>query len=90
VLALIKKFLARTGERGIPQGTPLNDLDHALDRGKALLAYARYLDDMVVLAPNSLRGRVWADRALELEAAREARRQRRTAARAIVAAAFRG
>lgn len=74
VLALIKQFLVRTGERGVPQGSPLspllanialNDLDHALDRGKALLTYARYLDDMVVLAPDSPRGRAWADRALE-------------------------
>jgi RNA-directed DNA polymerase len=74
VLALIKQFLLRTGERGIPQGSPLspllanlalNDLDHALDRGRSLLTYVRYLDDMVVLAPNSQRGRAWADRALE-------------------------
>jgi RNA-directed DNA polymerase len=74
VLALLKQFLVRTGERGIPQGSPLspllanlalNDLDHALDRGKALLTYVRYLDDMVVLAPDSLRGRAWSDRALE-------------------------
>jgi RNA-directed DNA polymerase len=74
VLALLKQFLVRTGERGIPQGSPLspllanlalNDLDHALDRGKALLTYVRYLDDMVVLAPDSPRGRAWADRALE-------------------------
>jgi RNA-directed DNA polymerase len=73
VLALIKQFLVRTGERGIPQGSPLspllanlalNDLDHALDRGKALLTYVRYLDDMVVLAPDSQRGRAWSDRAL--------------------------
>jgi RNA-directed DNA polymerase len=74
VLALLKQFLVRTGERGIPQGSPLspllanlalNDLDHALDRGEALLTYVRYLDDMVVLAPDSPRGRAWADRALE-------------------------
>lgn len=74
VLALLKQFLVRTGERGIPQGSPLspllanlalNDLDHALDRGEALLTYVRYLDDMVVLAPDSHRGRAWADRALE-------------------------
>lgn len=74
MLALIKQFLARTGERGIPQGSPLspllanlalNDLDHALDRGRPLLTYVRYLDDMVVLAPDSQRGRAWADRALE-------------------------
>ena len=42
-----------------------SDLDHALDRGKALLTYVRYLDDMVVLAPDSPRGRAWSDRALE-------------------------
>lgn len=74
VLALIKQFLVRTGERGVPQGSPLspllanvalNELDQALDRGKALLTYVRYLDDIVVLAPDSPRGRAWADRALE-------------------------
>jgi RNA-directed DNA polymerase len=74
VLGLLKQFLVRTGERGIPQGSPLspllanlalNDLDHALDRGKALLTYVRYLDDMVVLAPDSHRGRAWSDRALQ-------------------------
>ena len=74
VLALIKSFLVRNGDRGIPQGSPLspllanlvlNDLDHALDRGRAMLTYVRYLDDMVVLAPDSERGRAWAARALE-------------------------
>jgi RNA-directed DNA polymerase len=74
VLALLKQFLVRTGRCGIPQGSPLspllanlalNDLDHALSRGKAMLTYVRYLDDMVVLAPDSPRGRAWADRALE-------------------------
>jgi RNA-directed DNA polymerase len=30
-----------------------------------VLGYARYLDDMVVLTPNSAKGRAWADRALE-------------------------
>jgi hypothetical protein len=43
----------------------LNDLDHALDGGGDFITYARYLDDMVVLAPDSDRGRKWADRALE-------------------------
>jgi RNA-directed DNA polymerase len=42
----------------------LNDLDHMLDRGSGFITYARYLDDMVVLAPNSHKGRAWADRAL--------------------------
>jgi len=74
VLALVKQFLESTGERGVPQGSPLSpllanlalsDLDHALDRGAGFLAYARYLDDMVVLVPDSERGRRWADRALE-------------------------
>jgi RNA-directed DNA polymerase len=58
----------------VPQGSPLspllanlalNDLDHALDRGGGFITYARYLDDMVVLAPNSPKGGQWADRALD-------------------------
>lgn len=74
VLALVKQFLRSAGKQGVPQGSPLspllanialNDLDHALDRGKGTLTYVRYLDDMVVLAPDSARGRRWADRALE-------------------------
>jgi RNA-directed DNA polymerase len=74
VLKLVKQVLARTGKRGIPQGSPLspllanlalNELDHALDRGKSELTYVRYLDDMVVLAPDTVRGRAWADRALQ-------------------------
>jgi group II intron reverse transcriptase/maturase len=74
VLALVKQFLKSAGKRGLPQGSPLspllanlalNDLDHALDRGKGFLTYVRYLDDMVVLVPDSERGRRWADRALE-------------------------
>jgi RNA-directed DNA polymerase len=74
ILALVKQFLKSTGERGIPQGSPLspllanvalNDLDHALGKGKGFLTYVRYLDDMVVLTFNSKRGRRWAERALE-------------------------
>jgi group II intron reverse transcriptase/maturase len=74
VLALIKQFLKSGGKRGLPQGSPLspllanlalNDLDHALDRGRGFITYVRYLDDMVVLTPDSERGRRWADRALE-------------------------
>jgi RNA-directed DNA polymerase len=74
VLAMVKQFLKSTGERGIPQGSPLspllanvalNDLDHALGKGKGYLTYVRYLDDMVVLTFNSTRGRRWAERALE-------------------------
>ncbi len=74
VLALVKQFLRSTGESGIPQGSPLspllanvalNDLDHALGKGKGFLSYVRYLDDMVVLTFNSTRGRRWAERALE-------------------------
>jgi RNA-directed DNA polymerase len=74
MLALIKQFLKSAGKRGLPQGSPLspllanlalNDLDHALDRGKGFLTYVRYLDDMVVLVDDSERGRRWADRALE-------------------------
>jgi group II intron reverse transcriptase/maturase len=74
VLALVKQFLKSAGRRGLPQGSPLspllanlalNDLDHALDRGKGFLTYVRYLDDMVVLVPDSEKGRRWADRALE-------------------------
>ena len=73
VLALVKQFLKSGGRRGLPQGSPLspllanlalNDLDHALDRGKGFLTYVRYLDDMVVLVPDSEKGRRWADRAL--------------------------
>ena len=74
VLQLLKQFLKSTGDRGVPQGSPLspllanvmlNDLDHALDRGAGYLTYARYLDDMVVLAPDTVKGRRWAGRALE-------------------------
>jgi RNA-directed DNA polymerase len=73
VLAMVKQFLKSTGNQGIPQGSPLspllanlalNDLDHLLDRGSGFITYARYLDDMVVLAPDSAKGRLWADRAL--------------------------
>jgi RNA-directed DNA polymerase len=74
VLAMVKQYLKSNGPRGIPQGSPLsplvanvalNDLDRALDRGAGFITYVRYLDDMVVLAPDSERGRRWADRALE-------------------------
>ena len=74
VLALVKQFLKSTGDRGVPQGSPLspllanlalNDLDHILDRGDGFITYARYLDDRVVLAPASEKGRKWADRALD-------------------------
>jgi RNA-directed DNA polymerase len=73
VLAMVKQFLKSTGDKGVPQGSPLspllanlalNDLDQMLDRGSGFITYARYLDDMVVLAPDSEKGRVWADRAL--------------------------
>jgi RNA-directed DNA polymerase len=69
LLALAKQFLKSIGDRGIPQGSPLspllanlalNDLDHALDRGRGFTTYVRYLDDMVVLAPDSAKGRRWA------------------------------
>jgi RNA-directed DNA polymerase len=74
VLKLIKQFLQSTGDRGIPQGSPLspllsnvmlNDLDHALARGYGYLTYARYLDDMVVLTFDSKTGRRWLARARE-------------------------
>lgn len=74
VLTMVKQFLKNGGRRGIPQGAPLspllanltlNDLDHALDRGKRFISYVRYLDDMIVLAPDSPRGRRFTDRALE-------------------------
>jgi RNA-directed DNA polymerase len=74
VLAMVKQFLKSTGDRGVPQGSPLSpllanlaldDLDHALDRGGDTITYARYLDDMVVLAADTPKGRQWADRALE-------------------------
>ena len=73
VLAMVKQFLKSTGKQGVPQGSPLspllanlalNDLDHILDRGRGFITYARYLDDMVVLAPDSEKGKAWADRAL--------------------------
>jgi RNA-directed DNA polymerase len=73
VLAMVKQFLKSTGKQGVPQGSPLspllanlalNDLDHLLDRGSDFITYARYLDDMVVLAPASDKGKAWADRAL--------------------------
>ena len=73
VLTMVKQFLKSTGDQGVPQGSPLspllanlalNDLDHALDRGSGVITYVRYLDDMVVLAPDSAKGRAWADRAL--------------------------
>ncbi|WP_437963144.1 group II intron reverse transcriptase/maturase [Sorangium sp. So ce260] len=74
LLAMIKQFLKSVGARGLPQGSPqspllanlaLNDLDHALDRGRGFLTYVRYLDDMVVLTFDSSKGRAWADRALK-------------------------
>ena len=74
MLALAKQFLKSTGARGIPQGSPLSpllanvmldDLDHALGKGKGYLTYVRYLDDMVVLTFDSQKGRRWAERALE-------------------------
>ena len=74
VLAMVKQFLRSTGGRGIPQGSPLspllanvmlNDLDHALGKGRGYLTYVRYLDDMVVLTYDSQKGRRWAERALE-------------------------
>jgi RNA-directed DNA polymerase len=74
VLHLVKQFLRSAGRRGLPQGSPLspllanlalNELDHALERGRETLTYVRYLDDMVVLAPDSERGRRWAERARE-------------------------
>lgn len=73
VLAMVRQFLKSTGKRGVPQGSPLspllanlalNDLDHLLDRGGGYITYARYLDDMVVLAPDSEKGKAWTDRAL--------------------------
>jgi RNA-directed DNA polymerase len=48
VLAMVKQFLKSTGDRGVPQGSPLspllanlalNELDHALDRGGDFIIY---------------------------------------------------
>jgi RNA-directed DNA polymerase len=73
VLAMVKQFLKSTGKKGIPQGSPLSPLlanvaldklDHALARGGGYLTYVRYLDDMVVVTYNSLKGKAWARRAL--------------------------
>lgn len=70
VMAMVKQFLKSNGDRGVPQGSPLSpllanlaldDLDHALDRGRDSITYARYLDDMVVLAADSPKGQQWAD-----------------------------
>jgi len=45
---MVKQFLKSTGDRGVPQGSPLspllanlalNDLDHALDRGGDTITY---------------------------------------------------
>jgi RNA-directed DNA polymerase len=73
VMAMLKQFLKGAGKHGIPQGSPLSpllanialtELDNALDRGKGTIIYVRYLDDMVVLAHDTPKGRLWADRAL--------------------------
>ena len=65
VLAMLKQFLKSAGKRGIPQGSPLSplianlaltDLDNALDKGRNVTTYVRYLDDMVVLALTARKG----------------------------------
>ena len=48
--------LSTTPIRPLLANLALNDLDHALDRGAGFITYVRYLDDMVVLAPDSERG----------------------------------
>jgi RNA-directed DNA polymerase len=74
MLESLKWFLKGAGKRGVPQGSPLspllanlalNDLDHILDRGAGQITYVRYLDDMVVMAHDSPKGRLWAARALD-------------------------
>lgn len=74
MLRLLKQFFKGSGKKGVPQGSPLSplianvaltNLDNALDRGREVITYVRYLDDIVVLGPDTPKGRLWVERAMQ-------------------------